>query len=47
MKIKITMDVPEEYADRDHPTGLKNDAYEALMDALMDHGDDVTIEAAE
>jgi hypothetical protein len=43
MKIRITMEVADEYSDPDHDMGVTEAAYEEIVDALMGYGDDVEI----
>ena len=42
--IRITMDVYDEGSDPDHETGVTNDTYEALFDALSRYGSDIQID---
>jgi hypothetical protein len=43
-KITVTANAPDDAADPDHDTGLNSDAYNDLLDALMELGyDDVDI----
>lgn len=35
MEIKITLEVPDEYADEDHSSGLNEEGYNRLLDDLM------------
>lgn len=46
MKIQITFEIAEEAADEDDDTGVSNDTFDYLMDALMGIGDDIQIEKA-
>jgi hypothetical protein len=43
MKIYIIMDVEAEYADPDHPMGVTNEGYEAIVDALISIGGDIDV----
>lgn len=44
MKVRITMDIDPDYEDPQHPTGVTNEAYDALFDALNSFGDDIDVE---
>jgi hypothetical protein len=44
MKIRITMEVDEEYADSDHAVGITEEAYLGISEALSDYGMDIDIE---
>lgn len=47
MKIRITMDIDDEYADPTHPMGVTNDGYELLVARLAALGaDDIRVEQA-
>jgi hypothetical protein len=46
MKIIITMDVDDEYADSTHEMGVTSEGYEAIMHALMGIGDDIDVTKA-
>ncbi len=37
-KIRLTLEVPEDAADGEHSTGLTDEAYSELIDALADVG---------
>lgn len=43
MKIHITMDVDEEYADPDHEFGVTEEAYVDIISALSAFGDDIEV----
>jgi hypothetical protein len=43
-KIRITMEIAEEYSDPDHEMGVTEQAYEEISDALMSYGDDIDIQ---
>ena len=43
MKIYITMDVDEEFADPSHEMGVTEEGYTAIVNALMGIGDDVDV----
>jgi hypothetical protein len=43
MKIRITMDVADEYADPGHEMGVTTEGYEEIIDALAAYGDDIDI----
>lgn len=42
-KIRITMEIAEEFSDPEDLTGVTNEAFEGLMDALISYGDDIDI----
>lgn len=43
MKIKITLELDEDHADPQDSTGLSEQSYEALVDALNSFGEDIEI----
>lgn len=43
-KIKITMELDDDFADPDHPTGVTEEASESITDALNSFGFDIDIE---
>lgn len=43
MKIYITMEVDDEYADPTHEMGVTEAGYEAIVHALMGIGDDIDV----
>lgn len=43
MKIVISMDLDDDYADPDHPMGITEDAYMQLTDRLCDMGDNINV----
>lgn len=43
-KIRITMDVDDEYADPDHEMGITEQGYQEISDALSSYGDDIDIQ---
>lgn len=43
MKIVISMDLDDGYADPDHPMGITEDAYMQLAERLSDMGTDINI----
>lgn len=45
-KVRITLDVDDEYADPDHEMGITNEAYEELLRKLSWLGDDIEVELA-
>lgn len=47
MKIIITMNVGDEYADPGHAMGVTEAGYDALNDALGDLGTDIDVRKAE
>jgi hypothetical protein len=46
-RIKITMDVDIDWADSGHSTGVTNEGYERIIDALNAFGEDIDISAVE
>jgi hypothetical protein len=46
MKIAITMDLDDDYADPVHPMGVTEAGHDAIMDALGVFGGDISIERA-
>lgn len=46
MKIQITIDLDDDYADPDHESGVTAEADEELMEALMAFGTDIQITKA-
>lgn len=47
MKISITMDLDDDYAEPDHPMGITEEGHIALQDALMGFGSDIQVTRAE
>ena len=43
MKVTITLDVYDESADNDDDTGVTNEAFERIMDGLMEVGENITV----
>ena len=43
MKIHITLEVYDESADPDDETGVTNEVWEEIHDALSSHGEDINI----
>jgi len=43
MKIRITMEIADEYADPDHDMGVSEEGYNAICEALGDLGSDVDV----
>jgi hypothetical protein len=43
MKIRITMEIADDYADPSHEMGVTEKGYEEIVDALMSYGEDVEI----
>ena len=41
MKVRIILDVPDEYADPDHQMGITEDGFLLLHDALSGFGFDI------
>lgn len=46
VKVRITLDVADEYADPDHEMGVTREAYERIIDMLRWLGDDIDVELA-
>jgi hypothetical protein len=46
MKIAITMNLDEGYADPDHSTGVTVEGYNKINDALAELGTDIEVERA-
>lgn len=46
MKIIITMDVDDSYADPAHPMGVTEEGYDKINDALADLGTDIDVARA-
>lgn len=42
-KIRITMEIAEEFSDPEDHTGVTNEAFMDLMDVLSSFGDDIDI----
>jgi hypothetical protein len=47
MKIKITMDLEDEYADPNDPMGVTEEAYLEISSSLSSYGDDIQFEKNE
>jgi hypothetical protein len=47
MKITITMNIDDEYADPGHKTGVTEAGHDAITDALAEFGDDIDVRNAE
>jgi hypothetical protein len=45
-KIRITMDVDDEYADPDHAMGVTEEGHLEISEALAPYGDDIEFERA-
>lgn len=45
MKITITMDISDELADPGHSMGVTEEAYNELMDALGQFGQDIDVKS--
>lgn len=43
MRIKITMDVDDEYADPNHRMGVTLPAFEGIHEALRQYGEDIDV----
>ena len=43
MKIQITFEVYDESADPDDETGVTNEVWEEIYDALSHHGEDIDV----
>ncbi len=47
MKIRITFEVHDESADPDDITGVTNEAWEEIFDAISSHGEEIDIKKDE
>jgi hypothetical protein len=47
MKITITMDLDDGYADPDHPMGITEAGYDELTNVLMLFGSDIDVKRAD
>lgn len=45
MRITITMDVDESFADYDHPVGVTEAAYQSIMESLEHLGTNIDVSA--
>lgn len=47
MKVRITIDIDDQYADPAHPMGVTDEGYTRIVDTLSWLGDDVDVERAD
>ena len=43
MRVTITLEIADEFADSDHETGVTNDGFERIFGALSAVGDDIQV----
>ena len=46
MKINITMDLDDEFAEPEHPMGVTEDGHLAIQEALMEFGTNIEVTRA-
>lgn len=46
VKVRITLDVDDDYADPNHEMGVTSEGYERIIDSLRWLGDDINVELA-